>query len=169
MNIKTFIFNVSARVNRLVHSTFGASAASVPPVYASLDRRPTAYIGNDSLPKANLRKVDTQSQKALSDNKRRNRVRSEVDVLPLDQRRWLTIKEMAVRYPFFSEKALRHLVFSAEAYSKFPKAGLKSNGFIECIIRPAGQRKIIIDTTKFEEWLERGAFSGGSVQGKVSK
>ena len=91
---------------------------------------------------------------------RRTRAPVDVECLPLDQRRWLTIKEMAVRYPFFTEKALRHLIFSAEAYAKFPKDGLRSNGFIDCIVRPAGQRKIIIDTTKFEDWLEKGSFSG---------
>ena len=108
----------------------------------------------------------TLGASSVTERTRRTRAPVDVDCLPLDQRRWLTVKEMAVRYPFFTEKALRHLIFSAEAYAKFPKDGLKSNGFIDCIVRPAGQRKIIIDTAKFEEWLEKGSLSGSGGKGK---
>ena len=108
----------------------------------------------------------TPDASAETEKQTTKQANADIECLPLDQRRWLTIKEMAVRYPFFSEKALRHLIFSAEAYAKFPKDGLKSNGFIDCIVRPAGQRKIIIDTTKFEEWLEKGSLSGSVGKGK---
>ena len=77
--------------------------------------------------------------------------------LPLNQLKWLTIAQASMRYPAFSEKSLRHLQAQAEAYQRHPKAGLKSNGFINCIIRPAGQRKILIDAEKFEEWLRSWA------------
>ena len=108
----------------------------------------------------------TPDVSSVMERQGRKQGNADLECLPLDQRRWLTIKEMAIRYPFFSEKALRHLIFSAEAYAKFPKDGLRSNGFIDCIVRPAGQRKIIIDTTKFEEWLEKGSFSASGGKGK---
>ena len=108
----------------------------------------------------------TPDASSVTEKQSTKQANADIECLPLDQRRWLTIKEMAVRYPFFTEKALRHLIFSAEAYAKFPKDGLRSNGFIDCIVRPAGQRKIIIDTTKFEDWLEKGSFSGSVGKGK---
>lgn len=80
-----------------------------------------------------------------------------IEPLPLEQRRWLTVKETSARFPCFSEKSLRHLIGQAEAYAKYPKAGLRSNGMINCIVRPAGQRKILIDVIKFEAWLASGA------------
>ncbi len=73
---------------------------------------------------------------------------------PLDKLEWLTIAQAAIRYPNYSEKAYRHLVAQAEAYAKYPKANLRSNGFLPCVIRPAGQRKILINAEKFEEWLK---------------
>lgn len=74
--------------------------------------------------------------------------------LPLEKLKWLTIAQASLRYPGFSEKSLRHLQAQAEAYQRYPKAGLKSNGFINCLVRPAGQRKILINAEKFEAWLE---------------
>lgn len=83
--------------------------------------------------------------------------RTHAQNLPLEQLKWLTIAQASMRYPAFSEKSLRHLQAQAEAYQRHPKAGLKSNGFINCLIRPAGQRKILIDAEKFEEWLRSWA------------
>ena len=77
--------------------------------------------------------------------------------VPLEMLKWLTFKQASLRYPAFSEKSLRHYQAQAEAYQRHPKAGLKSNGFIKCLIRPAGQRKILIDAEKFEEWLRSWA------------
>lgn len=85
------------------------------------------------------------------------RPKAYVEPTPLDQRRWLTVKEMAARYPCFTESSLRNLIYSAESYANYPKSGLRSNGFIDCIVRVAGQRKILIDTTRFEQWLEAQA------------
>lgn len=82
-----------------------------------------------------------------------------VVAVPLEQRRWLTIKETAARYPF-SQAALRHLVFVAEAYQRHPKTGLRANGFLPCIVRPAGQRKVLIDALRFEEWLGNSVARG---------
>ena len=88
------------------------------------------------------------------ESRRQAGAKAYVEPIPLDQRRWLTVKEMAARYPCFTESSLRNLIYSAESYANYPKPGLRSNGFIDCIVRVAGQRKILIDTTRFEQWLE---------------
>ncbi len=82
---------------------------------------------------------------------------ADVQPLPLEILKWLTIKQTAARYQTHTEKALWHLVSSAEAYQRHPKAGLKSNGFFDCICRPSGQRKVLINAQKFEEWLSPAA------------
>jgi len=79
--------------------------------------------------------------------------------VPLEDLKWLTVRQTHLRFRTYSEKALRHLVAQAEAYQKFPKAGLRSNGLIDCILRPAGARKILIDAEKFEQWLRDSAVS----------
>lgn len=85
--------------------------------------------------------------------KRRKTALLDVPV-PIEKLKYLTVAQAAMRYPAFTQKAIRHLVASGEAYQNFPKAGLKSNGgFINCIVRPAGQRKVIINADKFELWL----------------
>ncbi|MBK7646697.1 MAG: hypothetical protein IPJ12_05935 [Betaproteobacteria bacterium] len=94
------------------------------------------------------------SDAAKPPRKRNKKPRIEVQPIPLENLKWLTIAQTSLRYPAFSQKALRHLVASAEAYHRYPKAGLKSNGFIHCICRPAGQRKIVIEAEKFEQWLQ---------------
>lgn len=68
--------------------------------------------------------------------------------------RILPVKAMAQRYSdVVSEGALRHLIWQAEAYAKDPKSGLKSNGFLSVIVRPPGQRKVLLDCVEFEKWL----------------
>lgn len=68
--------------------------------------------------------------------------------------RILPVKAMAQRYSdVVSEGALRHLIWQAEAYEKDPKPGLKSNGFLSVIVRPPGQRKVLLDCAAFEQWL----------------
>ncbi|MGF6611870.1 hypothetical protein OKW45_006792 [Paraburkholderia sp. WSM4175] len=79
--------------------------------------------------------------------------KAEAGPLPLESRRWLTIKTTAQRYPY-TEGALRHLVFQAEQYAKHPKSGLKSNGFLACIVRPQGARRVLIDAEQLERWLQ---------------
>lgn len=79
--------------------------------------------------------------------------KAETAPTPLEDRRWLTITETAKRYPY-TEGALRHLVFQAEQYAKYPKDGLKSNGFLACIVRPQGARRVLIDAEQFERWLQ---------------
>jgi len=68
--------------------------------------------------------------------------------------RYLPVKKMAQVYSdVVSEGALRHLIWQAEAYEKDPKEGLKSNGFLSVIVRPPGQRKVLLDRVEFEKWL----------------
>lgn len=68
--------------------------------------------------------------------------------------RWLSVKKMAQIYcEVTSEAALRNLIWQAEAWEKFPKAGLRSNGFLPVIVRPPNQRKVLLDRTEFEKWL----------------
>jgi hypothetical protein len=77
--------------------------------------------------------------------------------------RWLTIRALALRYKdIITEAALRHLVWQAEAYAKHPKAGLKSNGFLPVIVRPPGQRKVLLDCVEFEKWLTSSSTREGA-------
>ena len=68
--------------------------------------------------------------------------------------RWLTVNRMAAEYKeVITEAALRHLIWNAEAYARFPRAGLPSNGFLPVIVRPPFQRKVLLDRVAFEKWL----------------
>ena len=68
--------------------------------------------------------------------------------------RYLSVKKMALFYgDIITEGALRHSIWQAEAYEKVPKSGLKSNGFLSVIVRPPGQRKVLLDRVEFEKWL----------------
>ena len=168
MNIKNFISHAVAQLGRLVPSIVGTSTAVVPLARTSLSKQSKVLVGKANPLKVTSRNVASESNQALS-VEIDPRTFGEVDVQPLEPQRWLTVKQTAARYPCFSENALRNLIFSAEAYARCPKAGLRSNGIIDCIVRPAGQRKIIIDTIKFEAWLENGAFpvTSNSKKGKT--
>lgn len=93
-----------------------------------------------------------------ADNPVASKKRKTADVVPtpLNERRWLTIKEAASLFPF-SEGAIRHLVFSAEGTAKFPKSGLRANGFIDCIYRPPGQRRVFLDRVALINWVASGS------------
>lgn len=167
MNIKTILIRSAQHAWRFTQSILDGRALSVLPAGESLataERKATADIDNCGLPTASAINADTSSPATAAKLGRRNRTSSKVEVIPLEQRRWLTIKETSARFPCFSEKALRHLVAQAESYANFPKAGLRSNGFISCIVRPAGQRKVIIDAAKFEAWLASSAVAGSDVK-----
>ena len=154
MSIKTIIIRTAKRVERLAMSIFGVSASSVPPARAPTAGQTLVRVGRK---KAASITADTENAQVASAKRRRKQTSSKIEALPFEQRRWLTVKETAARFPCFSEQALRHLIYSAEAYANYPKAGLRSNGFIVCIVRPAGQRKVLINAAKFEEWLAAGA------------
>jgi hypothetical protein len=87
----------------------------------------------------------------LAENRVERRKRKKppaVESTPLGERRWLTVKETASRYPF-TEGALRHMIFVAEGRVK---SELPSDGFINCIVRPGG-RRVRIDAQALEAWI----------------
>jgi len=157
MNIKTIVIRVAKRIQRLALALCGVEALLPSPVAAK--RVKTATIASLRVAAADAPPIDGSNDVAASPpaptavRRRRKRTRPVVEVIPLEQRRWLTVKEAAARFPFYSEKALRHLIAQAEAYANYPKAGLRSNGLVGCIVRPSGSRKILIDAEKFEAWL----------------
>jgi len=100
-----------------------------------------------------------EQPKANKKSQRKKNSPPAVEATPLAERRWLTVKEIASIYPF-TEGALRHLIWAAEARAKYEKKGLRSNGFLNCIVRPSG-RKVLINTQAFQAWLSASA---GGVQ-----
>jgi hypothetical protein len=104
---------------------------------------------------AQLIATDPQQVTAKAPKSPRNSKKQKVAAEPVQllDLKFLTIPQTATRYQVHTEKALRHLQAQAEAYLRFPKAGLRSNGFIECVFRPDGQRKILIIAEKYEQWL----------------
>lgn len=104
---------------------------------------------------AQLNATDPQEVTAKAPKSPRNSKKQKVAAEPVQllDLKFLTIPQTATRYQVHTEKALRHLQAQAEAYLRFPKAGLRSNGFIECVFRPDGQRKILIIAEKYEQWL----------------
>jgi len=68
--------------------------------------------------------------------------------------RWLTVTRLAEEYKeVVTEAALRHLIWNAEAYARFPRTGKPDNGFLPVIVRPPFQRKVLLDRVAFEKWL----------------
>ncbi|MAF68751.1 MAG: hypothetical protein CMH25_05340 [Micavibrio sp.] len=53
-----------------------------------------------------------------------------------------TVKQMAMRYPAFTEDAFRKIIFNRH-----------KNGFYECIIRVPGSTRILICEMSFLKWL----------------
>lgn len=137
MSIKNFL-------SRLSQLFFGGD---LPPAKTPLRSKRNISSANRAAP-------DRAGKSSGSGVKAPNEDAPRIEYISVERDRWMTIKQTAISYPCFSEQSLRHLVWSAEAYAKYPKPGLRSNGLINCIVRPAGQRRILIDTLKFEAWLE---------------
>ena len=95
MSIKTMIIRTTTRVERLVQSIFGVSVASVPPARASLAEPPSARSGK---PMTNSIKANVESPQTPSAKRRSKPTSSKGEVLPLEQRRWLTVKETSARF-----------------------------------------------------------------------
>jgi hypothetical protein len=70
----------------------------------------------------------------------------------------LPVKEIARLYgqAGFSEAALRNLIARAEANADHPELGGAAAGFLEVIVRPPGQRKVLLDRVAFDRWLASG-------------
>lgn len=152
-NPGTSLTNDTTSMTNSEYSTKPA-LTTTPPSAAAAAALDSPTTVADGLPQT----LQTVSAPTTGTPRKRNKQARVPDLpVPLEKLKFLTIAQAALRYPAFSEKSLRHTVAQAEAYQRYPKAGLKSNGFVDCIIRPAGQRKILIDAEKFEEWLHSWA------------
>ncbi|ADO00837.1 MAG: hypothetical protein ACD_55C00094G0007 [uncultured bacterium] len=56
---------------------------------------------------------------------------------------FLTVKQLAEKYPAFTEGALRSLIFHRE-----------SNGFAPAVLKLG--KKVVLSETAFIEWVEKG-------------
>mgnify|MGYP002149528257 CR=1 FL=1 len=75
---------------------------------------------------------------------------------------WLTIPQAAKRFPF-TEGAIRHMIFQAEAYVRVKKRPSKANstkkkpyvpdGFLDVIVRIPNKRRVFLDEKKFAAWM----------------
>ena len=114
-----------------------------------------AAVEIDDKPMAIPDASDSAEVPAKAPKSRRNskKQKATAEPIPLESLKFLTIAQTALRYQVHTEKALYHLQAQAEAYQRYPKAGLRSTGFIECLFRPDGKRKILINAAKYEQWL----------------
>ena len=64
----------------------------------------------------------------------------------------LTVRQFAEKYPAFSEPSLRNLIFNAFPNSS-RKVAIEGNGLDMAILKVG--RKVLIDETKFFEWVEQ--------------
>ena len=87
-------------------------------------------------------------------NNRKNSIPVDKDILVTSQEssRLYTVEQFAQRQPGFTEAALRNLIFKADARHS-SKGLIAGNGLIErgAIIRLG--RKVLIDETKFLNWV----------------
>ena len=75
---------------------------------------------------------------------------------------WLTIPQAAKRFPF-TEGAIRHMIFQAEAYVRVKKRPSKASltkkkphvpdGFLDVIVRIPNKRRVFLDEKKFAAWM----------------
>lgn len=74
---------------------------------------------------------------------------------------WLTVPQAAKRFPF-TEGAIRHMIFQAEAYVRVKKRPSKvsstkrthvPDGFIDVIVRIPNKRRVFLDEKKFAAWM----------------
>lgn len=114
-----------------------------------------ATNSNDKCAPSIAENDSTQPPAAVANGKRTRRKGQSVEqAIPLERLRWITVRQASIRYPFMTEKAWRHKIAQAEAYKNFPQLGRKKqDGFVDCVVRIPGQRKIVIDTEKYEQYL----------------
>ena len=141
---------LDAKTSKVTATSLALPVSAPEPLYSSPG--PDDVDTSSSVLTATEASVEFASKPTKAVSKRKKKTVMDVPV-PIEKLKYLSIAQTAMRYPAFTEKALRHLQAQAENYQRYPKAGLRSNGFINCILRPAGQRKIIISAEKFEQWL----------------
>lgn len=59
----------------------------------------------------------------------------------MEIKKYATVKEMCVIYPFFTQPGLRHIILE------------NRNGIKECMVRIG--RKLLFDIEKFQTWLDK--------------
>ena len=79
---------------------------------------------------------------------------SELSVMPMPGIGLLTVKQAAKRFPF-SESAIRHMIFTAEAYARYPKAGMPRDTFIDVVVWVPRKRLVFLDEKKFLAWMQQ--------------
>jgi hypothetical protein len=76
---------------------------------------------------------------------------------------WLTVPQAAKRFPF-TEGAIRHMIFQAEAYVRVKKRPSKArsakksyvpDGFLDVIVRIPNKRRVFLDEKKFAAWMSQ--------------
>lgn len=77
---------------------------------------------------------------------------------------WLTVPQAAKRFPF-TEGAIRHMIFQAEAYVRVKKRPSKASstkkkpyvpdGFLDVIVRIPNKRRVFLDEKKFAAWMSQ--------------
>lgn len=78
-----------------------------------------------------------------------------VEPLPLNERKWISIKQAAAMYPK-SEQAFRHLAHQSARQLKYPQAGLPSSGFEKCVVRQPGSRNVYLIVEELDRWMAMG-------------
>lgn len=67
--------------------------------------------------------------------------------MSVDARNLTTVRQFGEQRPVFSEPAIRWFIFNSQ------KNGLAAAG---AIVRVPGSRRVLIDVTKFDQWLASG-------------
>lgn len=110
--------------------------------------------------------IVTRQIKPLTKNRAERRKRRKDDLEESDNafalsKGWLTVPQAAKRFPF-TEGALRHMIFQAEAYVRVKKRPSKArsirkphipDGFLDVIVRIPNKRRVFLDEKKFAAWM----------------
>ena len=109
----------------------------------------------------------TRQIKPLTKNRAERRKRRKDDSEESDNafalsKGWLTVPQAAKRFPF-TEGAIRHMIFQAEAYVRVKKRPSKASstkkkphvpdGFLDVIVRIPNKRRVFLDEKKFAAWM----------------
>ena len=111
--------------------------------------------------------IVTRQIKPLTKNRAERRKRRKDDSEESDNafalsKGWLTVPQAAKRFPF-TEGAIRHMIFQAEAYVRVKKRPSKASltkkkphvpdGFLDVIVRIPNKRRVFLDEKKFAAWM----------------
>ena len=122
MNIKFILAGVVLRVQQI-----SRAVGFTGPSHSQANAKPSSPAGGMSETRAHFGKAglhcDMGSDSVIATPKRRRQtlIAPKIESLPLEQRRWLTVKETSARFPCFSEKSLRHC--SSRGLREIPESG----------------------------------------------